>query len=192
MSLALLLSIGMIEAADPGARGRWTVDVAAGPSFAFFGPIDRGEDAEHLVTGGDTQSLGAGCAWEWSRLELFLGARLHHLHLNVAGTYKAEQRDDVYRASYSYVGLQLEARIESRLGGHVDVWGGLAVGPTAFVSYRQGAPTRARPLPVLGSFSVGFALHLTAWLDGRAGIDWVPPFTNLQVFSPTVSVRAKF
>jgi hypothetical protein len=178
------------EADDDGLVGYG--EIASGPVFANFLPLESGEDAEHLVTGGHQTSFGAGFSFGVGAFRVNVGARVLHIRLAVEGRYDEEVREDEFLASYDYLGPVVAANVTPRWSPHVNPYLGLTLGTAMLVSDRKGRRARFEHIPVFGTFEAGMAFTLTEWLELRGGVSWVPPVENLNVLAPQLGLRAEF
>lgn len=167
-------------------------EVAAGPAFANFLPLEDGEDAEHLVTSGHQVSAGVGFGFHGESFRLDFGARILHIRLAIDGRYDGDIRDDEFLANYDYLGPMLSANVTPRWSPRVNPYVGLMLGTAMLVSDRKGRGVRFEHIPIFGTFEGGLAFTLTDYLELRAGVSWVPPVENLNVLSPQLGLRAEF
>ena len=188
--LLLLCTANAEENADRSFIGY--AEIAAGPAFANFLPLETGEDAEHLVTHGHQTSFGAGFALGGDAFRVNVGARILHIRLAIEGRYDEETRDDEFSANYDYLGPVIAVNVTPRWSRHVNPYVGLTLGTAMLVSDRKGRRARFEHIPVFGTFEAGMAFTLTDWLELRAGVSWVPPVENLNVLAPQLGLRAEF
>jgi hypothetical protein len=168
------------------------VDVDAGPAFATYLQIDANAGAqEHLSRAGQLIDLGVGYGFElcWGRIDL--GFRGRVLHLYVTGRYDVDVRDDAFAANYDFLSPAIATSIASSFEAPVDLFGGITLGTATLISDRQGAEIEARQIPVFGTFDAGLLFELTAWLELRATIAWIPPVDTLNVLAPQLGLRAR-
>lgn len=190
---ALFLLVFTTKAADGDDGGLVGYgEIASGPAFANFLPVESGEDAEHLVTDGHQTSFGAGFSFGLGPFRANVGARLLHIRLAVEGRYSEEIREDDFLATYDYLGPVVAANIAPRWSPHVNPYLGLTLGTAMFISDRKGRRARFEHIPMFGTFEAGMAFTLTEWLELRAGVSWVPPVENLNVLAPQLGLRAEF
>lgn len=167
-------------------------EIASGPAFANFLPLETGEDAEHLATDGHQTSFGAGFSFGTRAFRVDVGARVLHIRLAVEGRYDEEIREDEFSANYDYLGPVIAANVTPRWSRHVNPYLGLTLGTAMLVSDRKGRRARFEHIPVFGTFESGMTFTLTEWLELRGGVSWVPPVENLNVLSPQLGLRAEF
>jgi hypothetical protein len=182
---------GLSLARDPPHTDTYA-ELRGGPAFANYLPADGGGGIpEHLVTSARQFQIGGGRGWELGAVRLDAGIRLLFLELHVAGRYSADERDDAFRASYSYLAPALTANVTTRFASRLNGFAGLSFGTAVFVSDKQGQPLRVRAGALFGMLEGGFALTIADWLEARAGIGWVPPVRDLNVVMPTLGVRIR-
>lgn len=191
-SCAILLAFTAKAAPNPDDGLVGYAEIASGPAFANFLPLEDGEDAEHLVTGGHQTSFGAGFSFGSEAFRVNVGARLLHIRLSIEGRYDADLREDDFLASYDYLGPVLAANVTPRWSAQVNPYVGFTLGTAMLVSDRKGRGARFEHIPVFGTFEGGLAFTLTHWLELRGGVSWVPPVENLNVLSPQLGLRAEF
>jgi hypothetical protein len=188
-ALGWLLVASLSQAPVPNSGAY--LEASAGAPVAHFLPLDSATEAEHLVTSAGYQSAAGGYGFVWSRLRLDVGLRISRLRLDVRGSYSETRRDDAFTAGYEYIGFLGEASVSSRFGGRVDPTLGVSLGPAAFISDRLGGQTSLQWIRFYGSFSGGVWVHATQWLDVRAGVQWIPPVSNLNVVIPELALRVR-
>lgn len=186
-ALVLWLALAQLPEAKSGVH----LEAAAGAPIAHFLPWGDAKDAEHLVTGAQSQAIAAGWGFVFQHLRLDVGARVSRLRLQVVGAYDEARRRDDFEAGYEYLGFLVEALASTRLGGRVDPQLGFAMGPGLFISDRRGGQPQLEVLKVYGTFTFGALVHVTAWLDLRASLQWLPQFVNLNVVTPELGLRIR-
>jgi hypothetical protein len=164
---------------------------AGGPAFPTFFPIDDSGLAEHLALNGKQYAIGVGRGFSLGPVRLDAGLRASHLHVEIQGSYSADEDGDDYHANYDYLGLLAEAGLSSRWASRVNGYVGLTLGTARLFSDRKGEPLHNHQLPVYGTFEGGVHVRVGDGIQARALLSWVPPASKVSVFAPQVGLRVR-
>jgi hypothetical protein len=191
--LSLLVPASDARALDRPATAGFYADLAAGPAFATYRPIDaEGTIPEHLVSTGSQLAVGAGHGFDAGPLRIDVGLRVHHLRLAAFGSYSIDERDDGFRANYDFVAPMASGSIATRFGPRVNGFAGLTLGVAVLFTDPKGRTRNTELIPIYGTFEGGLLVKLTDGLDARAGLSWTPPVDQIHVLSPHLGLRARF
>jgi hypothetical protein len=180
------------QAAPDHPKSAFFLEVSAGPAYSRYRPVDSASDIpEHRVVEASLYGVGSGYGIELGGGRLDLGVRVSHLHLDVAGSYDLDRNDDGFRANYEFIAPAAVGRFETRFASRVDLYAGLTLGTAVLLSDRQGAAPHSELIPIFGALEAGFTLRVTDWLDGRAGVSWLPPVDQLRMLSPQLGLRTR-